>query len=251
VDSAPSNIPETTLSFTKELRQLKSRLDCAQHRGRHCYISPVNGEHIMLDVYKLTLWAKKIVRLLVSVTGVCFFLTWKQFLGDATFTQPPEILNFDHVPKKQRQSTSFRSATTSASPVQVQGFNDVLLGDQGGQGHLNLAISEPDLANLVLFNTGDTLITYPPASQVLREMQAAFPLLNMPQWEENLSCHGVMYADAIVELPSDFFHNVVGMPLGAIGAFRRSAAGLVRRAQKGKAKAIVVEEDGDDERPGS
>ena len=63
-------------------------------------------------------------------------------------------------------------------------------------------------------------------------MHAAFPPLNVPQWEENLSRHCVIYADATVELSLDFFHDTVGMPLGAR---------LVHRAQKGKGNAIVVE----------
>lgn len=110
-----------------------------------------------------------------------------------------------------------------------------------------MAVSEPDITNLIHLDTGDTLITYPPVSQVLREMHAAFPLLNMPQWEENLSHHGVMYVDAVVELPSDFFRDVVGMPVGAIGSFCRCSSRLVRHAQKGKAKVIIVEGDNNDE----
>jgi hypothetical protein len=45
-----------------EFRELKNRLDCAKHSGKYCYINPVSGEHEAQDVFKLTLWAKKIVR---------------------------------------------------------------------------------------------------------------------------------------------------------------------------------------------
>jgi hypothetical protein len=54
--------PDTAVSFKTELRELKQRLQCEKHSGKYCYVDPINpGEHIALDVYKLTLWAKKIV----------------------------------------------------------------------------------------------------------------------------------------------------------------------------------------------
>ncbi len=53
--------PSTTLSFLSELRELKGHLECSRHPGRHCYVSPINGDHIPLDIAKLTLWAKKMV----------------------------------------------------------------------------------------------------------------------------------------------------------------------------------------------
>jgi hypothetical protein len=61
-----STEPDTTVSFKTELRELKQRLQCEKHSGKYCYVDPINpGEHIALDVYKLTLWAKKIVSLMV------------------------------------------------------------------------------------------------------------------------------------------------------------------------------------------
>jgi len=53
--------PDTTVSFTAELRKLKQHLQYARHTGRHCYINPISGEHDFQDVYKLTIWAKVIV----------------------------------------------------------------------------------------------------------------------------------------------------------------------------------------------
>ena len=54
--------PDTAVSFKTELRELKQRLQCEKHSGKYCYVDPINpGEHIALDIYKLTLWAKKIV----------------------------------------------------------------------------------------------------------------------------------------------------------------------------------------------
>jgi hypothetical protein len=114
------------LSFTKELRELKHRLDCAKHRGCHCYVSPINGKHISLDVFKLTLWVKKIVSHCSSLISV---LTVNQLLGDATYTTTPSALDFDHVPKKRRNAAP---TSSSAMPVHVHITNDIPLGDHGG-----------------------------------------------------------------------------------------------------------------------
>ena len=65
--------PDTAVSFKTELRELKQRLQCEKHSGKYCYVDPINpGEHIALDVYKLTLWAKKIVSSLLSHSDVIF-----------------------------------------------------------------------------------------------------------------------------------------------------------------------------------
>jgi len=50
-----------TIDFTDKLCQLKEHLSCAKHGGRWCYVSPINGQHQQLDLFVLTLWAKKIV----------------------------------------------------------------------------------------------------------------------------------------------------------------------------------------------
>ncbi|RPD52197.1 hypothetical protein L227DRAFT_617931 [Lentinus tigrinus ALCF2SS1-6] len=75
--------PSTTMSFLSELRKLKAHLECSRHPGHHCYVPPINGDHVLLDIAKLTLWAKKM------------------FLNQATLYQPPEVLGFDHVTKKR------------------------------------------------------------------------------------------------------------------------------------------------------
>jgi len=53
------------LTYIREYRELKRRLECQVHRGRHCYISPVNGEHKEVSRKLQTLWAKEIVCCLV------------------------------------------------------------------------------------------------------------------------------------------------------------------------------------------
>jgi len=62
--ASSGDVPDTTVSFTDELRKLKNRLACECHNGQHCYINKVNGEHEFQDIYKLTFWAKSIVRVI-------------------------------------------------------------------------------------------------------------------------------------------------------------------------------------------
>jgi hypothetical protein len=60
--------PNTVVSFKTELRELKQRLQCEKHSGRYCYVNPISPvEHTPLDIYQLTLWAKKIVSLIISL----------------------------------------------------------------------------------------------------------------------------------------------------------------------------------------
>jgi len=68
------------------LRLLKDRLKCATHTTRYCYISPANGEHVHLDNFKLSLWAKKISE------------------GSTTVTAPPNMPDFDFVPHRPRRA---------------------------------------------------------------------------------------------------------------------------------------------------
>jgi hypothetical protein len=61
--------PDTAVSFKTELHELKQRLQCEKHSGKYCYVDPIHHrEHVALDIYKLTLWAKKIVS---SISILC------------------------------------------------------------------------------------------------------------------------------------------------------------------------------------
>jgi len=234
---ATNSKPSTTLSFTKELRELKQRLYCAKHRGRYCYVSPINGEHISLDVFKLMLWAKKIVRNCLFLISV---LTVNQLLGDAMYTTPPSSLDFDHVQKKPRHAAS---ASSSSAPVHIHITNDIPLSDHGGQCRVNNDSSVTNRGHSIS-DSGDEcdLITYPAITEVLRKIHAAFPLLNMPQYESILLEHGVMYANTVLDLDTDFFIDVIHMPRGAVMTFCRQATRLVRHAKKGKGKAVEMED---------
>jgi hypothetical protein len=58
---AAAGEPTATLDFTDELRRLKEHLACATHTGRWCFVSPFDGHHQQLDIFVVTLWAKKMV----------------------------------------------------------------------------------------------------------------------------------------------------------------------------------------------
>ncbi|KAJ2932922.1 hypothetical protein H1R20_g4169, partial [Candolleomyces eurysporus] len=78
--------PDLTISYRPQLQELKRRLECAHHKGKYCYISPLSIEHQQLDVYALTLWAKQI---LLNPEVV-------------TYTRPPATKHFDHRPTRKR-----------------------------------------------------------------------------------------------------------------------------------------------------
>lgn len=53
----------TRIDATPQLRALKEHLMCARHRGCFCYVMMPSGEHKEVDVFTLTLWARKMVKL--------------------------------------------------------------------------------------------------------------------------------------------------------------------------------------------
>ncbi|KIK81788.1 hypothetical protein PAXRUDRAFT_806793 [Paxillus rubicundulus Ve08.2h10] len=50
-----------SFDFTDELCQLKEHLGCVTHQGCWCFVSPIDSHHKQLDLFILTLWAKKIM----------------------------------------------------------------------------------------------------------------------------------------------------------------------------------------------
>ena len=60
ISDGDENELDTSVSYASQLRQLKQKLFCQKH-DQHCYINPIDGEHVPMNVHALTLWAKKIV----------------------------------------------------------------------------------------------------------------------------------------------------------------------------------------------
>jgi hypothetical protein len=138
-----------------------------------------------------------------------------------------------------RRSAATSSKTALPGPVHVHIRNDIPLGDQC---RLNANHSAADPGHEIS-DSGDEcdLITYPAISEVLQEIHAAFPLLDILQYEGILLEHGVAYANVVLDLDVGFFVDIIRMPRGTVTTFRSRAAKLVRRAKKGKGKAVVVE----------
>ncbi|KIO04230.1 hypothetical protein M404DRAFT_144024 [Pisolithus tinctorius Marx 270] len=204
----------TSMSFAAEFCKLKEHLKCAKHVGKYCYIQPTDGDHMEQDVYKLTSWAKGI------------------FTGNATYDHPPESNLFDHTPSKQRRLSS--TAAQNAPVIHVHLPNTgQLSGSRSGR--------EPSLAMQYLTGPApdedDIFAVYPSISDALHQMHTSMPLLNMPQYEENLVSHGVAYVNTVSGISEDFFVDVVGMPLGAVRSFIAVACRLAWRARKGKERA--------------
>ncbi|KAI5987947.1 hypothetical protein F5J12DRAFT_970772 [Pisolithus orientalis] len=134
----------------------------------------------------------------------------KHFTGNATYDHPPESNLFNHTPTAQ-----------SAPVIHVHLPNTgQLSGSCSGQ--------EPSLTMQYLTGPApdedDVFAVYPSISDALHQMHKSMPLLNMPQYEENLISHGIAYVNTVSGILEDFFVDVV-------------ACQLAWRARKGKERA--------------
>ncbi|KAG2749318.1 hypothetical protein P692DRAFT_20732641 [Suillus brevipes Sb2] len=213
--------PPTSISFAAEFRELKNRLSCAKHTGKHCYVNPITGDHKALDVYRLTLWAKKIS------------------LGETTYEKPPEATMFDHVPKKPG------SLNMPAIHIHVPSEREQPLRGLHGQRQVNSTSFA--LSTLLISDDVDGVIEYPPIIDVLQEMDQTMPLLNMPQYEAALIEHGIVYVNAVVGISDQLFVDVIGMPIGVIQSFFNVVRRLIKQANKGKERAKKHDIDADKE----
>ncbi|KZP22978.1 hypothetical protein FIBSPDRAFT_889874 [Athelia psychrophila] len=200
------NDPSTSVSFVSELRQLKGHLSCARHPGSWCYVDRIKpDDHIPLDIFKLTLWAKKI------------------FFGDATLQNPPSELSFDHVPKKRKMAASTKP---NATPVQVNITNVMPFGDQSGQRRVNaptpsgsgtsmsattsFSDSIASAGSPTLSSSSSSPVcscssssppipagTPPPINNLLYDLHQAFPIYNLPQCLPNLRAAGIKTVDDV------------------------------------------------------
>ena len=79
-----------------------------------------------------------------------------------------------------------------------------------------------------------TLISYPPISKVLTDLHVVMPLIDYPRFEEALVKNGMVYANSVLNINTDFFSTIVGMPIGVVHDFVDHAKRLTRRTKKGK-----------------
>ncbi|KAF8994290.1 hypothetical protein BDQ17DRAFT_1431139 [Cyathus striatus] len=210
---------DTTLSFAPQLQELKERLACQLHCGRFCYVNPVMDDHIQLDLYVLSLWAKKIL------------------LGEASFRNPPAVKDFDHLPRKRQRVSSSISSNTSQIHIHL---GDSILMAQRGQTRSNQPIDLTGNSD----SEEDNTTVFPLISDVLHNLHEDFPEHNFPQYEASLLRHGFKYVDDDIEhIHYRYLIDIIKMEAHAVNIFLSQAYILIRCAKKGKGKAISKEED--------
>ncbi|KAF8979997.1 hypothetical protein BDQ17DRAFT_1337967 [Cyathus striatus] len=204
---------DSTVSFAAQLWELKEQLTCQ----KHC----VSNDHFQLDIYVLTLWAKKIL------------------LNEATFHQPPAMKEFDHLPRKRYCSSLASSSSAPPPPIHIH-LGDSILSAQHGQSQSNRIIdltgnSEPE---------EDEIIIYPTIGNALREFHEDFPEHNFPQYEAPFLRHGYKHVDdSIGFIHYHYLIDIIQMEACAVNIFLSQAYNLIRCAKKGKGKAIPNEEE--------
>jgi hypothetical protein len=166
-----------------------------------------------------------------------------QVVNEATLTQPPNLLQFDH-PSKKRRTSPARIAGPSATAVPTIHLHlgDLPLNNQVGQRHLNIT---PESRNTPLSpahdSDGDDLIAYPSIEILLHDLDEVMPAANFMRFHAEFVRYGVFYVDGIGDLSSEFLINEIGLPRGVVKKLQNHAAHLTRRAEKGKGRAEVID----------
>ncbi|KAF8957716.1 hypothetical protein BDZ97DRAFT_1951097 [Flammula alnicola] len=220
------NEENPVISYALQLRELKQRLFCQKHDA-HCYINPVDTEHMILNTKQLTFWAKEI-----------------QLFDPNNKKHPPFIKDFDHVSKKPRTSRS----GPSASNINVYVSNSPL-GDATSRENSNRTPTPSRTYTTINKHTlGDLpLIQYPTITTALKDLHEALPLVDYPQYADAFIKNGVNYVNAALNLDITYYTDIIHMPPPIVQAFVDHAAHLVKRAQKGKGKFEVLVKSETDE----
>ena len=148
---------------------------------------------------------------------------------------------FDHIPKKSHTSTASKLAT-SAPPINIYLSPLRNITCQ----HINVTGS-PSRKNII--HKSDTtptkgkLIHYPLVANVLCELHEVMPLLNYLQYEDTFTKNGVVYTNAVLDLDIFSFVDIIGMPRATIHPFIDHVNVVVRKARKGKGKAVSLKEE--------
>jgi hypothetical protein len=87
---------------------------------------------------------------------------------------------------------------------------------------------------LLIGDDDESNTIYPPIIDVLREMDIAMPLLDMPQYEAVLVEHGIAYVNNVVGIYDHWFIDVIHVPIGVIRSFFNVTRRLIRRARESK-----------------
>ena len=248
-------VSSTSIDLTTHLRQLKDHLGCSKHRGQFCYVCPIDSEHVKLDIFTLTLWAKKIVSRLGATHKHIINYQPNKVTNEASLKSPPNILTFDHrATKKLRHANKKDEAVIHVHNHIGSGPPLTALSHGGGQHHANTPSSAPPTLDLTQDSDSDDdfLVIYPSIHDALQELHEVMPLSNMLTYESGLVRYGVDYVVNTKDLDPSFLRDEVGMPIGVISPFKDHIHRLVKRARKGKGRELVgkrkvVKCEGDDE----
>ncbi|KAF7969533.1 hypothetical protein HWV62_26977 [Athelia sp. TMB] len=207
----------TTVSADGILAILKERTFCSTHK-KWCWLNPFTGEHVTIDIYGLTLWARKILT------------------GDATIARPPNTLNFDHVRKRARHSSS----NNAPPPIHVNIHNHGMpLTDFGGQQMVNTCssfapTSDRSVISATLEDFPSVLEDLPSSSRsmrgnvvtlqtVLEDLNDALPHANLLTFIEPLTAAGITLAEDLAGVGDNLLTDVAGIPDDVINVIRDHA----------------------------
>ncbi|KAK7029436.1 hypothetical protein VNI00_014568 [Paramarasmius palmivorus] len=224
VDTTVSDEISTTVSYGPVLRKLKEHVQCSQHQGRSCHVDPFNGDHIELDNYALTLWAKKI------------------FFGEASYTKPPNVSDFDRLRKKARPENKKGSTSAAPPPAMHFHFNGFQVSPTWPSSRssplTDRTTSAVGKTNAVVDLTEDSedddSVEYPLVEELLIDLDQDYPDSNFLQYADQLRNKGLTRVNALSTLSPAFFTDFIGMPADDVDRFVSQAQTLVRWARKGK-----------------
>ncbi|KAF7968893.1 hypothetical protein HWV62_28930 [Athelia sp. TMB] len=222
----------TRIDAAPQLRALKEHMACAKHHGSYCFVSRPSGEHQELDIYMLTLWARKMAT------------------NEATLQEPPNFISFDRPPaKKPRLSASQQAPIEIHNHISAATAPPALLSDRGGEHTVNTTPPASSFPGQLDDDDDDFLVVYPSVTLALRELDAVMPDAGFRHYEAGFREHGIYYVDAAQRESDAWLKATLGMEHGIIGAFREHIRRLVKRARKGKNRAISVKVENDENSP--
>ncbi|KAF9255620.1 hypothetical protein L218DRAFT_1008365 [Marasmius fiardii PR-910] len=205
--------------------------------GWYCRVDPVSGEHIQLNAYKWSLWAKEI------------------HIRRADYHKPPNALDFNRIRKK-----ACRETQTAAPPAVHVHFNglEFTSPQAPSPSHICSPLHDHTVAAVgssnqvppspVSTTTGssiqvidisddsdnETAIVYPSINRLLVNLNAIHPTSCFTQYSSDFIARGIKTVDALVNISPPFFTEYVRMPTKDAALLVDAAAAWVTIAKQRK-----------------
>ncbi|KAF9264616.1 hypothetical protein L218DRAFT_998575 [Marasmius fiardii PR-910] len=231
--------PTTTVGYGRELLMLDEHLRCSKHPGQYCRVDPVSGEHIQLNAYERSLWAKEI------------------HIGRADHHKPPNALDFDRIRKKACRETQtaappavhvhfngleftspqapspsrIRSPLHDRTVAAVGSSNQVPPSPVAGSTTTGSSIQVIDISD---DSDDETSIVYPSIDRLLVNLNAIHPTSRFTQYSSDFIARGIKTVDALVNVSPPFFTEYVRMPTEDAALLVDAAAAWVTIAKQRK-----------------